>query len=578
MTFVLKALRPSSASPFGNGLRDPYINMGLLWPKRKGILSHLDNSAIRVQDQTNVKDADTWRERVLRAFLNRPMSRELVNIAMLRVWFAHQSLLSHLAPADRALPPPPLSQPLVDYITNRFYPLLFPILQAELEGKDFMLDVDGSVFGFLLDAVLGGGFLPNLVGDSITQDLDAIWAAADSAAPGVDVLLASFARAVPNAAVPPSPSIRTLAFGHEVFNPYISNIHTVTEHQDPLSISKQPISILLNPYAAVVDPQSAPAHRALARAPPIDEKARNRRLKRDQRQMTHLTRLAGSLTGAAGAVLQQQVIVATPPRPSSKGKLPNNSQISKTKVRPGKAVLLSKAEQIRQANTKSKAAQADASADAWWRNQLDEFKKFSLTKQQGNLEPLFRNPKAQDECLKAEMTLYRLDLIVRTWIDDPKAADAPVTERYQVKILAEIKDISGMKGCTPSMRKTLAGLLKALGMDGVELPKCPDSETADRSPLFMFTKTWSKSKERPAYPYFPIQGSPIEFQLRAFGEYMDRSMDSKADHRTSFDPDAWQVAVLDKIDQRSSILAVAPTSAGYVCRLPIPTINSLLLQ
>jgi hypothetical protein len=552
--------------------------MDLLWSRRKGILSDLDNSAIRVQSQSNAEYADTWRERVLRAFLNPSVNRELVNIATLRIWFAHQSLLSHLASADRALPPPHLSQPLVEYITNRFYPLLFPILQAELEGKDFMLDVDGSVFGFLLDAVLGGAFLENLVGHSIIQDIDAIWAAAGNVVPRVDVLTANFARAVPKAAVPPSPLIRTLAFGHEVFDPYISDIHTVVEHQDPLSTSKQPISILMNPYAGVVDPQSAPAHRTLARAPAVDVKAQNRRLKRDQRLMTNLTRLAGSLTGAAGAVLQQQVIVATPAPSSSKGKLSKNSQISKTKAKPGKVASLSKAEQIRQANTKLKAAQADASADVWWRNQLDEFKKLPLAKQQGNLEPLFRNPKAQDENLKAEMTLYRLDLVVRTWIDDPKADDTVVAERYRVKILAEVKNVSGMKGCTPSMRKTLAGLLKALGMNGVELPKYPDGDSADRSTLFVFTKTWSKSKERPVHPYFPIQGSSIEFQLRAFGEYMDRSMDSKADHRTSFDPDAWQVAVLDEIDQRSSILAVAPTSAGYVYRLPIPTIDSPLLQ
>lgn len=536
--------------------------MNPLWSKQRGILSDLDNSVIRVQGQSNAQDVGTWSERVLRAFLNHRDGRDLVNIATLRIWFAHQSLLSRLAPADRALPPPSLSQPLVEYITSRFYPLLFPILQADLEENGFVLDVDGSVFGFLLDAVLGGAFLESLVGDRIVQDVDGIWAAVGSAAPRADILPANFARAVPSAAVPPRPSIRTLDFEHEVFDRYISDIHTPTD-QDPLSNSKQPISVLLNPYAGVIDPQSAPAHRALSRAPPVDEKARNRRLRKDQREMTRLTRLAGSLTGAAGAVLQQQVIVAAPPS-SSKGKLSKNPQVSKTKPKPGKAVPLSKAEQIRQANTKLKAAQADASADVWWRNQLGELKKLSLIKQQGNLEPLFRNPKAQDELLKAEMTLYRLDLVVRTWIDDPKADDAVVAERYRVHILAEIKSVSGMKGCTPSVRKTLEDLLKALGMNGVELPKHPDGDSPDRSPLFVFTKTWSKSKERPAYPYFPIQGSTIEFQLRAFGEYMDRSMDSKADYRTSFDPDAWQVAVLDKIDQRSSMLVVAPTSAGYV--------------
>jgi superfamily II RNA helicase len=43
---------------------------------------------------------------------------------------------------------------------------------------------------------------------------------------------------------------------------------------------------------------------------------------------------------------------------------------------------------------------------------------------------------------------------------------------------------------------------------------------------------------------------------------MDRSMDSQADARVTFKPDAWQREVLDAVDQNMSLLVVAPTSAG----------------
>ena len=59
-----------------------------------------------------------------------------------------------------------------------------------------------------------------------------------------------------------------------------------------------------------------------------------------------------------------------------------------------------------------------------------------------------------------------------------------------------------------------------------------------------------------------IEETPVRWQLRLFGEYLDRSFDSRPDPRVTFHPDAWQREVLDKIDRDESILVVAPTSAG----------------
>lgn len=53
-----------------------------------------------------------------------------------------------------------------------------------------------------------------------------------------------------------------------------------------------------------------------------------------------------------------------------------------------------------------------------------------------------------------------------------------------------------------------------------------------------------------------------EMQLEHAAPYMDRRFDSRQDKRVPFDPDGWQVKVLDSIDANNSLLVIAPTSAG----------------
>jgi len=78
-----------------------------------------------------------------------------------------------------------------------------------------------------------------------------------------------------------------------------------------------------------------------------------------------------------------------------------------------------------------------------------------------------------------------------------------------------------------------------------------------------------------------ISENPVVWQLRLFGEYMDRSMGSRPDPRVSFEPDAWQRDVLDCLDMgncsalvvgmvfpvmlhilHTDLCKIAPTSAG----------------
>ncbi|EGR47843.1 uncharacterized protein TRIREDRAFT_63756, partial [Trichoderma reesei QM6a] len=53
-----------------------------------------------------------------------------------------------------------------------------------------------------------------------------------------------------------------------------------------------------------------------------------------------------------------------------------------------------------------------------------------------------------------------------------------------------------------------------------------------------------------------------QVQLEFAAPYMDRRFDSQPDTRVPFDPDAWQIKVLNSIDANNSLLVIAPTSAG----------------
>ena len=62
-----------------------------------------------------------------------------------------------------------------------------------------------------------------------------------------------------------------------------------------------------------------------------------------------------------------------------------------------------------------------------------------------------------------------------------------------------------------------------------------------------------------SYPWMAIGEDPVDWQLRVFGEHMDRSFDSQKDDRVRFEPDKWQREVLDRLDAKESVLVVAPT-------------------
>ena len=485
---------------------------------------------------------------------------DTIGQALLYIWTAHHYILRHLQPSHRALPLISLDSTVVGAL-DKISPYIFGGLLNAVP-----MDIDGNVFGYLLNAVLTSQTpLEQLLGSSLSRNLEHAWSAALGPVPSL-VELRSTLKGQPFRRPLHSPSIGVLPFAQQVLTQKLDFLRVSIEADTPPPTPNEP-SLIANCVLASQVQQVTPAHHSLRKvAAAPDQRARKKMLRREQRTMSFLQRQADSMTGALGTVFQHQIIPsaanAIPANSKRAAKPPTESSTSK-KGKPPKVAPLSKAEKMKLDILKQKTSKSDDQADVWWKAEVEKMKRSPLEDQLDTLDRLSRNPKVQETpWLKTEMALYRLHVLVCSWIADTNASETRVADSYRIRLLQGINSISIMPAVSTKIRDVLSSLLRALGLAEIQLPEVDGNPDKDRKLSFSFEKTWSDTKSRPRHSFFPIQESAVRFQLRMFGPYMDRSMDSQPDPRTSFDPDGWQVKVLDCIDNRTSSLVIAPTSAG----------------
>ena len=160
------------------------------------------------------------------------------------------------------------------------------------------------------------------------------------------------------------------------------------------------------------------------------------------------------------------------------------------------------------------------------------------------------------------MLLYRLHLTVSKWVAQIDDQDTDlVRDHYTVVLMRIAKDLLESTHLTPTIHHAVSTVLTVLGFESFVTPP-PDSQS-DRPLCFKFIKLVRTKSGRSLYSFMHITEDPITWQLRLFGEYMDRSIGSKPDPRVSFAPDAWQREVLDCLDRNESVFVVG----GYTCRV-----------
>jgi hypothetical protein len=250
-------------------------------------------------------------------------------------------------------------------------------------------------------------------------------------------------------------------------------------------------------------------------------------------------------------------------RSNLRKRLLNHLQEMKPTAQPkgkkAKAEKLSSADKLRQKIQAEKQSSLDVSSQSWWKDQVEAMKKMSGAQRMVHFEGISRNKRNQDPSLAVEMLLYRLNSELVLWVGELHPEYPSVCDRYTLAVMRLVKQIYDHHVLTPTVSKALSNVLTVLGFsDYIELldARYSGKRVDDRPLSFEFMKLIKSKTKTPMYNFMRIAEDPVVWQLRLFGEFMDRSMDGKPDHRVAFTPDAWQRDVLDCIDEEGSLLVV----------------------
>jgi ATP-dependent RNA helicase DDX60 len=326
-----------------------------------------------------------------------------------------------------------------------------------------------------------------------------------------------------------------------------------------------------------------PSHLAGSKPPPLNDWQKMKQLKSHQRFMTNLHRQAVTLTGASGGVLERVSIASLGnKRIVYTGQKVIHlvlhqyilyadmytSQMTQTHAPSGlkgkKEKPISKKDKLLLDRAQEKLNQETTLARDWWSAQLEKLKKLSIEDQVKYLDDeVLRNRRAKQLPLAIELQLYRLQLDFKLWINQPDRSEQSVHDRFSLSILRRIKGIFDLSTVDAAVFKILSSALSVLGFSNLissfSSRLSPDPK-ATQSLQFKFMKLVHSKTSLPVSDceYMSIKEDPTSWQLRLFGEFMDRSMDSIPDpkKRVQFAPDAWQRKVLDAIDEEASLLVV----------------------
>ncbi|PBK64183.1 P-loop containing nucleoside triphosphate hydrolase protein [Armillaria solidipes] len=445
---------------------------------------------------------------------------------------------------------------LQDTLRQSFLPRLFFSASAVLQKATIGLDIDLHVFFALLHnwgIPQSSTILSSIA--SITSDSDEEddgekdsdleeWDASDPES-----------KTNPQEPVPiPTPQTQTqlLPFSHPVFDKALSSIKISTATDDrPLKSSE-----FLNFSVLFTDTRHWHNSKKIITPGEKVPVANWRVLRSNQRYIANLQRQAETLTGASGRGLQQITITVDSAAPKKKPEKGHNLQTTKP-------VKLTKKEQLKKDIQDKKDAEKESQTRQWFLNQLGSMSDKSAEQKLYLLEQLTRSSRMTDPWVAVEHLMYKTHLLLKVWIEDSDHEKDTVRDRYTVTIMRLVKDICDKGATTPARGKALSAVLTSFGFSAFIDGFVTVAEPPTPCPLaFDFVKL-VRSKGDILYPWMKITEHPILWQLRLFGPYMDRSMDSCSDRRVNFDPDAWQKKALDCIDDPNhSMLVVAPTSAG----------------
>ncbi|KAF8146445.1 hypothetical protein K438DRAFT_507113 [Mycena galopus ATCC 62051] len=479
------------------------------------------------------------------------------------LFLLHAAILPELSLLERAQPSQALPLKLMDLLSNIFLPKMF-FLASHLP-----FDVDGRVFLSLLSTATMDPLipLPDMVGPTVYEEVRAVWSHLSVAMPDFSAFRRRYGGRTDSPRAPAETARRVyklLPFTHQVFNFDSVFLPDTSVEETPTSTSSSHLDfgIRFSDTTHWHNSKSIlPSHLGGEDHKVLDERQRRRENRSNQRFMTTLQKSAATLTGALGTTLQQITIV-------SAKKTSKDARIPKEHVQPGSSgkkgkPILNSTQKLREKIQQEKAASQNDASYKWWLKELDGLSRLATDHKAVKIQTMFRNKRSEEPVLGLEMRLYVVHTMLRQWIESPEPDSALVRDKFTRSIMKEVKAICDRKALTNSAAGIIDAVLISLGFAGYSSILVSGSIDLPDKPLaFAFEDLLKSTSKKPRYKFMRITEPPVEWQLRLFGEFMDRSMDGAPDSRVSFKPDAWQREVLDCIDKRFSVLVIAPTSAG----------------
>ncbi|EIW78173.1 P-loop containing nucleoside triphosphate hydrolase protein [Coniophora puteana RWD-64-598 SS2] len=566
------------------------------WPKEiniahKSAWAALTSAALKYPAQhllkgyTPAQSLQPMLQNAARMYLD--ISRDSASVELLYAFFLHCGVTSDLSVFERAVRDQPFPVETQKTILQ-FYTTMFVVLEAVVSRTKTSLDIDGRVFvsvlGFLVER--GDSSIDDDFGPTASTLVRNVFSSLDCGQPDFSRLRPlRFLSQQPGRLDPDPEPLDLLPFSNDVFDSELAAVHVSTSNIDVEDMYSS--SPHYSGGTVFSDTHHWHAHRRALlpkhlggeQAPRLEGWARKRQLRGDQIFMRQLQKQAGTLTGAQGYALQQITIppVGTSKRPKqapAPKSASSTSQVAKEKQKGGsRKATMSKADKIRADNLAKKASEATSESTKWLDGVIRESESSAPTtspeKRLQYLRDKERSLRLQDPMTRTRFTVYELHLLFLQWIDNPARDSATTRDTYSVTIVRLLKDLRATGCSAPDVRDAVSASLGALGLSGLKDALVPavdigedEKEKGKRVLGFKFVKLVSSRTGRPEHDFMSVREDAVVWQLRVFGEYMDRSMDSQPDRRVTFQPDAWQREVLDAIDEDKSLLVVAPTSAG----------------
>ncbi|KAB5588619.1 DEAD/DEAH-box helicase [Ceratobasidium theobromae] len=519
------------------------------------------------------EDRDAWLMQAAANMINELSPDDPLVAPITFIFIAAQLSIPSISIQQRAQYPCAVDPKLKDYLVSTFYPRIFQHLSSSLADVTFFPDLDGNLFLVLLNCTLNisEATTQELLGPTLAHQVASTWTAANLPLPNLGGL-SQFAYVSPEMPSKYESNFELLPFSHEIFDKHFKPIALDIAIQPNSTDERTRIEKLCD--ERFIDDKHwhnekhiLPKHLGGKDDTTLTTSTswqKMKRLRREQRFMANLQRHAQTLTGAKGQPIQRIVIAEVATSTVSSGHPPKRGKEAKPAIsahpqasKPGKgskskSPQLTSAQKLKariEAEKQSKKASED---ELWWKSQLKEIEALDdIEARFGKLDLIQRGKRTEKGWLSVELTLYRLHLTILAWLGEQPKPEAigVIYEEYTARVLHSIHQLREHPSLFPAAARVLSQILNVIGFDSFTPPVAKVQE--ERELGFKFVKLIKSKSGNSINSQLRIKISPIEFQLKAYGALMDRSMDSAPDPR-----------VLDKIDKNESTLVVAPTSAG----------------